>query len=234
MLDNRTAQVTLGSAIALWMALVKRTTRWEVRHPERLAPITDSDQGLIALTWHSRFALLNSAWRRGWQSPHVMVSRSREGAVVHYTSRALGLATLRGSARKPGKTATKGGEQAASQALAALRGGACVVITPDGPRGPRQRLRIGALRLARASGVPLMPCALAVSRRRHAKSWDRTLLPGLFGRGVILWGEPLRIPPDTDDAALEAMRAELEARMNADLAEADRATGHAHSHPAPT
>ena len=231
-LDSKAAQIGAGATIALWMSLVKRTTRWEVRHFQRVAPIIDSGEGLIALTWHSRFALLNSAWKRGWQRPHVMISLSREGNVVHYTSRALGLSTIRGSSRKPGSAKRKGGDRAASEALEALERGGCVVITPDGPRGPRQRLQMGALRLARASGAPLVPCAFAVSRRKVARSWDGTVLPGLFGRGTIVWGEPVRVADDMDAEGLEALRLAIEARMNADLAEADAACGHSRSLPA--
>ena len=222
----------VGGVIAAHMAIVKRTTRWEVLHFERVQDIVESGEGLIALTWHSRFAMLNSAWRRGWQMPHVMISRSRDGNIVHYTSRALGLQTIRGSSKKAGSVKVKGGGRAAAEAVDAVKGGGCVVITPDGPRGPRQRLQMGALRLARATGAPLVPCSFAVAKRKTFESWDRTVLPGWFGRGVILWGEPLRVPPGASDAEMESMRVSLEARMNSDLAEADRLTGHPASLPA--
>ena len=220
----------LGTLIAAHMAVVKRTTRWDVRHVERVEDIVGNGKGVIALTWHSRFLMLNSAWKRRWQMPHVMISRSRDGNIVHHASRALGLQTIRGSTRKLGKQ--KGGSTAGNETVRALEAGGCIVITPDGPRGPRQRLQPGALRLARLTGAPLIPCAFAVSRRKTIGSWDRTVLPGWFGRGVILWGEPVTLARDTSDAELERMRAELEARMNADLATADRATGHAPSEPA--
>ena len=230
--SSKPVQMLVGGVIAAHMATVKRTTRWEVLHFERVRAIIEGGEGLIALTWHSRFPMLNSAWRRGWQMPHVMISRSRDGNIVHYTTRALGLRTIRGSSRKMGSDKAKGGGRAAGEALEAVRAGGCVVITPDGPRGPRQRLQMGALRLARASGAPVVPCSFAVSKRKTFRSWDRTVLPGWFGRGVILWGEPLRVPPGATEAEMESMRASLEARMNGDLAEADRLTGHPESLPA--
>ena len=229
-LQSKPVQVLLGTLIAAHMAVVKRTTRWEVRGFERVEDIVGNGEGVIALTWHSRFLMLNSAWSRGWQMPHVMISRSRDGDIVHYTSRALGLRTIRGSTRKLDKQ--KGGRTAGAETVRALDAGGCIVVTPDGPRGPRQRLQPGALRLARLSGAPLIPCAFAVSRRKTIGSWDQTVLPGWFGRGVILWGEPVVIARDTPDAELERVRVELEARMNADLATADAATGHTPSEPA--
>ena len=223
LLRSPAVQATLGTALAAHMALVKRTTRWDILGFERVQPIVESGEGLIALTFHNRFLMLNSAWEKGWQMPHVMISRSRDGNVVHRTSRALGLRTIRGSTRKLTSDRDKGGASAGNAALRALEQGGCIVITPDGPRGPRQRVQPGALRLAKLSGAPIVPCAFAVSRRRTLDTWDRMVVPKLFGRGIIQWGEPMHVGRDAD---VDALRAELETRMNADLAAADRAVGH--------
>jgi len=206
------------------MRLIKATTRWEVRHDERVAGIIAEREGVIALTWHSRFLMLTAAWEPDFQMPYVMISRSRDGAVVAATCKALKLQTLRGSARKSGKT--KGGDAAAAGAVTALRSGGCVVITPDGPRGPRQRLGDGPLRLARATGAPLMPCTFSVARRKQFDSWDKFVLPKPFGKGLILWGTPVNVSADTADTELEAIRLSIETEMNALMSEADIELGH--------
>lgn len=223
-------QYTLGWMVAQYMRLVKRTTRWETRYADRVNHILGSGQGVIALTWHSRFMMLTAAWKADELDPYVMISRSRDGAVVAATCQALGLKTLRGSARKSGKA--KGGEKAAAGAVTAIRAGGCVVMTPDGPRGPRQRLGDGPLRIARATAAPLMPCTFAVSRRKQFKSWDRFVLPKLFGKGLILWGTPVIIPPDTTEADLDILRVAIESEMNMLLAEADTELGHTPVEPA--
>ena len=53
----------IGWLVAAYMVLIKYTTRWEVEHAERAEPIIAGGEGLIALTWHSRFLMLNSAWK---------------------------------------------------------------------------------------------------------------------------------------------------------------------------
>ncbi|MGB3457555.1 MAG: lysophospholipid acyltransferase family protein [Litorimonas sp.] len=219
-------QALLGGLIALWMTLVKYTTRWEVLHPERAAPIIKGGGGVIALTFHSRFLLLTSAWKRRFQHPHVLISRSRDGAVVAWTCRWLGLSTVRGSAKNAAKTKVKGGGAAGREILDALEGGGCIVVTPDGPRGPRQRVPLGPFRLARISGAPVLPCTFSVARRKQFDSWDRFVLPLPFGRGRIVWGTPETVPADAEDNAVEAIRARVEAEMNALMADADRAMGH--------
>lgn len=217
-------QSFLGWCVAQYMRLIKATTRWEIRYPERVEDIIAGRKGVIALTWHSRFLMLTSAWKREYQLPYVMISRSRDGAVVAATCKALGLQTLRGSARKKGKA--KGGEEAAAGAVTAIKSGGCVVITPDGPRGPRQRLGDGPLRLARATGAPVMPCTFAVARRKQFDSWDKFVLPKPFGKGLIIWGTPVHIAKHISDGELDAIRLSIETEMNDLLAEADIALGH--------
>lgn len=208
------------------MTFVKYTTRWDILHADRAEPVISSGDGLIALTFHSRFLLLTSAWKKRFQHPHVLISRSRDGAVVAWTCRWLGLSTVRGSAKNAAKTKVKGGGKAGREILDAIENGGCIVITPDGPRGPRQRVPVGPLRLAKLSGAPILPCTFAVTNRKQFKSWDRFVLPLPFGRGKIIWGTPVHVSDNASDAEIETIRARIEAEMNQDMASADLALGH--------
>lgn len=221
-----------GWLIAAYMVIVKYTTRWDVTLPDATRALIGTDQGLIALTWHSRFLMLNAAWKRRYQLPHVLISRSRDGQVVAHTSRFLGLKTIRGSAKAAVKQKAKGGETAGREITRALKSGGCIVITPDGPRGPRQRMSLGALRLARATGAPIVPCLFAVKNRKVFNSWDRFVLPLPFGRGRIIWGLPITLDPGADDTQLEAIRERLETQMNTLLSQADQDMGHSPMPPA--
>ncbi len=223
----------LGGLVAAYMTLVKYTTRWEVEHASRAAPIIAGRDGVIALTWHSRFLMLTSAWKRSYALPHVLISRSRDGAIVAWTCRFLGLRSIRGSTKKAGSDRAKGGEKASRDIVGAIERGGCIVITPDGPRGPRQRLGDGPLRLAKMTGAPILPCLFAVKSRKQFNSWDRFVLPLPFGRGKIIWGTPVRVEADADDAKIDALRMAIETEMNALLAHADRDFGHVPVEPAP-
>lgn len=219
-------QALIGGLVALWMTFVKYTTRWEVLHADRAEPVIRSGDGLIALTFHSRFLLLTSAWKKRFQHPHVLISKSRDGAVVAWTCRWLGLSTVRGSAKNAAKTKIKGGGKAGREILDAIEQGGCIVITPDGPRGPRQRVPIGPFRLAKLSGAPVLPCTFSIANRKQFNSWDRFVLPLPFGRGKIVWGTPVRIANTASEIEIEALRAQVEADMNQAMAEADAALGH--------
>lgn len=216
----------IGWLIAAYMVLIKYSTRWEVQNFDRAQPVINGQKGLIALTWHSRFMMLNSAWKKQYALPYVLISRSRDGAIVAKTTQFLGLKTIRGSARKIGSDKAKGGAQAGSAIIDAIRNDGCVVITPDGPRGPRQRLGEGPLRLAKLTGAPILPCIFSVSRRKQFNSWDKFVLPLPFGRGKIIWGSPVYINQSDDFKGMDRIRQEIEDEMNTLLRQADIEMGH--------
>lgn len=118
-------------------------------------------------------------------------------------------------------SATRGGARAFRQLIHALRDGSNAVITPDGPKGPRQRAKSGVIELARLSGMPILPVAFGAWPRTILKSWDQFLVPHPFGRGVYVWGEPIYVPGNADKAALEKFQSLLAERLDALVAEAD-------------
>lgn len=219
-------QNTAGFLLAAYMVLIKYTTRWEVIGLDRVAHIMGNGDGLIALTWHSRFLMLNSAWKKRYQMPYVLISKSRDGEIVTRTSHFLGLKTIRGSAKRAGSSKGKGGAAAFRNMQSALDAGGCIVITPDGPKGPRQRLGGGPLTLAKLSGAPILSCIFSVKNRKVMKSWDKFVLPLPFGKGQIIWGEPIYVGKDITDSELAALNLKIETEMNKNLTLADTALGH--------
>src|SRR3546814_11680450 len=63
--------------------------------------------------------------------------------------------------------------------------GTTVVITPDGPKGPRMRFKAGAVKAAQMTGAPLVALTGSARPRKRFGSWDRLCLPLPFARGII-------------------------------------------------
>ena len=87
------------------------------------------------------------------------------------------------------------------------------------------RAKAGAIKLAQLSGVPLIPGSGSVNRRFLLGTWDRFCLALPFSRGIILAGEPIKVPSDAAEAELEHLRQLLEDRLNSLTAAADRHFG---------
>ena len=158
------------------------------------------------------------AWR--WRVPfHMLISGHRDGRIIADAVGHFGIDSIAGST-------TSGGSAALRAMVRHLKHGDCVGITPDGPDGPAMRASAGIVGVARLAGVPVVPLAYATRRRRILDTWDRFHLPLPFSRGVFIWGEPIEVPADLDEAGVERYRALIEQRLNAITAEADRRVGH--------
>jgi len=90
----------------------------------------------------------------------------------------------------------------------------------------------GIVSVARLSGVPIIPATYGVNRGRTLMSWDRFLVAWPFGRGVIIWGDPIHIARDADANAVEDARRQVEEGLNRITNEADQLTGRPQIEPA--
>ncbi|MGQ0561416.1 MAG: lysophospholipid acyltransferase family protein, partial [Gemmatimonadota bacterium] len=103
----------------------------------------------------------------------------------------------------------------------AARAGHSLAITPDGPRGPRQKLKRGALIAAQLTGLPLVPMSGAASRAWWVEGWDRFLIPKPFSTMYIRYGDPIYVARDANEAELIALEQRAEAVLNRLTEEAD-------------
>jgi lysophospholipid acyltransferase (LPLAT)-like uncharacterized protein len=143
----------------------------------------------------------------------VLISKHRDGEFNALAAERLGIATVRGSGDHGGAFHRKGGVGAFKEMVRVLERGINMALTADVPK--RSRVAgMGIIMLARESGRPIMPFAMATSRYVQLNNWDRTTINLPFGRGVLVGGEPLSVPADADAATMEALRLQLEATLN--------------------
>lgn len=217
LLRSDSARVIFVWFIALYIRLVHFTTRWRTVMPAATRDYLAGDRPFIVCFWHGRMVMMRAGLPPN-RKARMLISAHRDGLIISRALERLGVETVVAS-RKRGNLA------ALREMQRLLAEGIDVGITPDGPRGPRMRAKAGAVKIAQLSGVAILPVSGAVSHRRILGTWDRFCLALPFGRGVITWGEPIRVPRDADDAETERLRALLETRLNALTAEADRGFG---------
>jgi len=161
---------------------------------------------VILSFWHNRLLMLPVI---GAGVPMcIMVSHHRDGEVATRLLAAWGVSTVRGSA-------SRGAVGGFLRLVDAYRSGHSLAVLPDGPRGPRYVAKPGVIHLAKATGAPIYPAAYVAARAWRLKSWDRLIVPKPFGRLRIEVGTPLQVPSDSTPAQLDALRDELETRLNA-------------------
>jgi lysophospholipid acyltransferase (LPLAT)-like uncharacterized protein len=230
----------LSHYIWLLMTLVRVTTRWTFVGRDLAQPVWDSGRGAVWCFWHSRILGVGSIWPRTAQKVFMLISPSQDGQLVSRAVELLGMTVIRGSStRKKGEeqsttdSQAKGSLQALRRMVNHAARGGCVGITPDGPRGPRMRAQAGAVRVARAAGVPIVPTAYAVKGAKILTTWDGGQWPPLFAEGWVVYGNPIIVPPKADEDTLERIRLELERALIAVSHHADSLAGVPIIEPAP-
>jgi hypothetical protein len=164
------------------IGLLRFFLRIEIVGEEYPRAFWNKGEHVILAFWHDQLLLMV----KGYRGPgaRILISASKDGELIARTMRCFGQGAVRGSSTRGGRAAFK-----AMMALAAEPFD--LVLTPDGPRGPRHRIKPGVVQLARLTGRPVIPMAFVCSRGRRFASWDRFLLPYPFSRGVYAFGEPL-------------------------------------------
>lgn len=166
--------------------------------------------------WHSH--QLSAVWHFRNRGIGIIISASRDGEYIARIAESLGFHTIRGSS-------SRGAVEALKEMIRFVKDGGALGITPDGPRGPRYSISPGALAAARATGRPIIPFAIGLSRFWEVRSWDRFRIPKPFSRGFLMLGEPMHVPADADEVALKALAGQLRDSMLRLEREADRRAG---------
>ena len=198
----------IGTTAGWAMKLVSATLRIKLRDecglgiaegPSRLPPA-------IYILWHNRFFCVPPAWNRlcyGKRTTIALTSASRDGDMVARAMAVFGLGAIRGSSSRRAVAALVGLKRA-------LQDGNDVCLTPDGPRGPRYKIQPGFIKLAQATGAPIIPIHLRFSSAWRLKTWDRFVIPKPFSRVEVTFDRPIYVPADLDETAFDQRLAEIE------------------------
>ncbi|MFO0901938.1 MAG: lysophospholipid acyltransferase family protein [Pirellulales bacterium] len=162
-------------------------------------PADPRERRFIYVLWHE--SLLAALLFRH-VTAHVLISQHADGEVIAQVCDRLGVGVVRGSSKQ-------GGAKALMQ-MYRLSETSHLVITPDGPRGPRRTLQPGVIQLAAHVGLPIFPIGIGFCGAWRANSWDKFAVPLPFSKIVFRGGPPLVIPPKTTGEDLEFQRRRVE------------------------
>ena len=214
---HRWVQVAAGTLAAEYMRLVFKTTSVTIDPPDGYARIDAHLPAIIAM-WHGQHFMAAFARRPGDRGK-ALISRHRDAEINAIAAQRLGIETIRGSGDNGSEFLRKGGLGAFQALLETLRAGDSVALSADVPKIARRAGR-GIVMLARESGRPIFPIAVATSRRYVLDNWDRTTINLPFSRGGAVCGEPVWVPCDATDETLEQYRRQVEDNLNAATARA--------------
>ncbi len=202
----------LGFVLAAHYKLVGWTNP-RVREPDsNFYEPFDNNPAVIVALWHGEQFLMPFF---GWHPErfNILMTTHRDGEVLARACAYFGLRCVRGSGGDGREWVRKKAVQAFTTLLKALRRNDSVVLTADVPKVARVA-GLGIVTLAKHSGCPIIPVAMATSRRFRLSNWDRTCINLPFGRMAAVRGEPIFVDRNADEAALEQARQTVESALH--------------------
>ena len=170
-----------GSALIRALAA---TWRYRVTGYEHVRALREMRRPFVFVLWHSR--ILPLLYRHRGEGVVMLISRHRDGGYLADAGERWGYRSVRGSTRR-------GGEAGLLGVVRALEGGAVVAITPDGPRGPAERVQPGAIAAAQHAGVPIIAVGAQTASAWYLGSWDRMCIPKPLSMIAVRYSPPIQI-----------------------------------------
>jgi hypothetical protein len=164
-------------------------------------PIEDQ---CMAITWHGELLVAPQVYRslRKNQLTSAIIAQHHDGELIARTLKMLNILPLRGSSRR-------GAKSVLINAIKVLQQGYSVMITPDGPKGPRYSMSDGAVALALRAKLPLMVVNYQPTHYWQLGSWDKFLIPKPFS-SLKIYHQVLNI----DGMEKEEAKVYLQKQMN--------------------
>lgn len=140
---------------------VARSMRYETRGYEAVDALYREGRPIILAFWHAQQLMIPIGYRG--PGAHVLISQHGDGEIIARIIARFGHQAVRGSS-------TRGGSGALRALIKLGRSGRDVVVTPDGPKGPRHVAKLGVIQLAKATGLPIVPLAFACSKKNSSRA----------------------------------------------------------------
>jgi len=191
-------QIILPPLVYVLMRIIWVTTRKKFHYITEI-----DDQQHVCVTWHGELLMSPQAYRyiHKKHPASAIISSHFDGALIARTLQFLKIRSLRGSTRK-------GARQVLLQAFKSIKSGEEVLITPDGPKGPRHTMSDGVVGIALKSKLPIFVMNFTATSYWQLSSWDKFVIPKPFSK-VDFYMQSVSL----DGMSLEEARLYLSTKM---------------------
>lgn len=159
----------------------------------------------IYSVWHD--SLLMPMFLGKQPATKALVGQHADGAFLATALDAIGIGSVRGSS-------SRGGAEALRQLIDQTTG-FHIVVTPDGPRGPRREMKTGVTYLASKTGKVVVPTAFACSRYwSWGTGWTDLVVPKPGCTVVAIAGQGIAVPSDANREELHEFTQQIQSEMD--------------------
>lgn len=182
---NKLGQKLLGYLVYSITKLTYKSINWKCLDEKTKNYIFSKRNSLIFCTWHNRL------YCAPYFLPHhikinALQSKHSDGMMTDVLFKLINMKIIYGSSKKKGMSAFL-------KMVKCIKNGESIAITPDGPRGPKEVVKDGLIKLAQTTGTPIVPIIWHTKNNKILKSWDNFIIPHPFSRGIYIFGKPINV-----------------------------------------
>ncbi|MDC0864878.1 lysophospholipid acyltransferase family protein [Rickettsiaceae bacterium] len=177
--------------ITLYLKIVYKTSKWcFVFQDEITEEIINRKRGALFAMWHNRLAFGMGLYKR-YDNVHALASSHTDGKLITDVIKKMGYKVIVGSSNKNSTVALR-------QIIRTINSNGKVVITPDGPRGPMYKVGGNITQIGYKYKKSVIPVSCISSKYFTLKSWDKMMIPKIFGTIVVTIGRSVILSGDKE------------------------------------
>ena len=182
-LQHKYIQEFVGWIIAFYIKVCFNTSLWYLKNDEEITSTLKKNKRLVVIFWHNRLLMAPYCWN--YSKPFKMlISSHRDGKIISNAVAHLGIGTIKGSSNKNKISSAK-------EILTNLNMNNVVGITPDGPRGPIEKMKEGIVSLLKKTNATVIPLSYSAKFNFKLNSWDKFIFVTPFNKFVAVWGNAI-------------------------------------------
>lgn len=164
-----------------------KSLRFKIVNEKAIDSLIQKKQKFILAFWHG--TMLYPWFYHRNKKLLGLTSQSKDGDLLAKILKRWNYNVVRGSS-------SKGGEIALGIMIDYAKHEGSVAITPDGPKGPRHKLKAGAVITAKKSNTPLVLLGVGYKSKNHLNNWDSFEIPKPFSKVKLIYSDPIEISSD--------------------------------------
>ncbi|MFA7288859.1 MAG: lysophospholipid acyltransferase family protein [Melioribacteraceae bacterium] len=160
------------------------TVRIKIENSENLENLIKKNQNFTAVFWHGKMLIGWHLFRK--YNSAALISPSKDGDILTNLLLNWNYKVVRGSSNDSGKDALAKMLDLAEQNIN-------LIITPDGPKGPAEKMKAGAVVICKKKKLPLLLAGIRMEKKKLLNSWDSFEIPYPFSSVTVTYSNPIWI-----------------------------------------
>jgi len=167
--------------------------------------LNSKNQNYVLAFWHGTMIL---SWYLH-DAPYfaALTSKSKDGDILAKILKKWKYNVVRGSS-------SSDGDVALGIMIDYAKNKYSIAITPDGPRGPKQKFKAGAVITAKKSGIPIVLVGVGFKRKKILNNWDKFEIPYFFTTAKVIYSEPVYVDRNLSYEETSAIILNCEEKLN--------------------